>query len=100
MPASRRAAGEWKTMKQPSYKELMLVTLVVGLGVVMYVQYNRGAFSRSAGTGSAAVKVKEVEPPDLPALQGVDLGDNPQARVRELRGSLFNFAKSPAEIRA
>src|SRR5438093_6630454 len=85
-------------MKQSSSKEIMLVTLVVGLGVVMYVQYNRGAFSGSGGAGSAAIKVKEVKPADLPNVLDVSLDMGSGAKIRKNSRNLFNYAESPDEV--
>lgn len=85
-------------MKKVSRKEIVLAVLIIGVGVVFYVQYQRGAFSAGGIAAAAPEKVKEVTPDQLPKLIEVTLKVNQGSSIRAHSRNLFNYAESPSEI--
>jgi hypothetical protein len=85
-------------MKKMSGKEITLAVLVIGIGVVLYIQYQRGAFSPDAERATGPGHVKEVTSEQLPKLVEVKLEMNSGSEIRPHSRNLFNYAESPAEI--
>lgn len=85
--------------QQVSTKQILAVLLVGGLGVVIYTQYKRGAFS-SEGAIAAAVAAKEIEVSGLTPVIDVTLEKPHDVKIRPHSRNLFNYAKSPGEIHA
>jgi len=85
-------------MKKMSSKEILLAVLVVGGGVVLYVQIQRGAFSSGGVATTTHTQMKEVTPDQLPKVTEVTLVVNREAAIRPHSRNLFNYAESPTEI--
>ena len=85
-------------MKKLSKKELFAVVLLGGLGVVVYIQYARGAFSGHSQAEAVRAAVKEVEAAGLPTLVDVTLAQPSEVRIRDNSRNLFNYARSPDQV--
>jgi hypothetical protein len=85
-------------MKKMTGKEILLAVLVVGIGVVLYIQFQRGAFNSDGGPAAAHSQVKEVTPDQLPKVTEVKLVNDAGASIRPHSRNLFNYAESPSEI--
>lgn len=86
------------SMRKLSSKEILLAALVVGLGVVVYLQYQKWAGSHPSQTEIAIEAVKSVNAADLPPITVVSLDRGRAVKIRSHSRNLFNYSKSPDEI--
>ena len=85
-------------MRKMTGKEIVLAVLVMGIGVVLYIQYQRGAFSSGGPKSTAVAHVKEVTPDQLGKVTPVPLELNTKSTIRPHSRNLFNYAESPREV--
>jgi hypothetical protein len=85
-------------MKKVTSKEIILAVLVIGAGVVLYVQIQRGAFSSGGVATAALTQMREVTPDQLPKVVEVSLKMTTGSSIRPHSRNLFNYAESPSEI--
>ena len=86
-------------MKNPSQKRLLLVVLLVGLCAVAYYQYQRLSGGGATPAEAARAAFKETDAKDLPAVVAVPLDEGKKVQIRKDSRNLFNYSKSPSEVK-
>lgn len=85
-------------MRKLSKKEIQLAGLLVVLGVVLFVQYRRGAFSTETVFEDDLTRGKTAKREGLPSFTEVSLDKlSPEVAIRRDTRNLFNYSKSPDE---
>jgi hypothetical protein len=82
----------------PRQKQLLLTLLIVGLGAVLYLQWDKLTGGSSAPGEAAKLAVKQVASASLPAITPVVLDQSSKIQIRKNSRNLFNYSKSPGEV--
>ena len=85
-------------MRKLTQKEILVIVLFAGLGIVLFYQYKKLMPSSDTPAEAARAAVKQVSPGALPALVPVTLEAEHKVRIRKNSRNLFNSAKSPSEV--
>lgn len=86
------------TVNKLSSKQMQLALVLVGLGAVLYVQFQRGAFSGAPSAPDLKAVGKTTNIENLPSYVQVNIDRPEEVKIRERSRNLFNYSKSPDQV--